>query len=103
VSRAGVMEAVRVAVRTSQAADEWACCPSAVVRLFGAAASVAYRPDPTEIGRPAAAGLGAITQRDVLDVLMGLPAGLPVAAGSLTTRDQRILQRARYGAVERSG
>jgi hypothetical protein len=101
VSRAGVVEAVQAAVRTSEVADEWARCPSAVVRLFGAAAGVAYRPDPAEIARRAVVGLGAISQRDVLDVLMGLPAGLPVAAGSLTTRDQRVLRRAPYGAVER--
>lgn len=103
MSRAGMVEAVQAAVRSSQVADEWACYPSAVVRLFGAAAGVAYRPDPTEIARRAAVGLGAITQRDILDVLMGLPAGLPVTADSLPTRDQRILRRAPHSTIERDG
>lgn len=101
MSRTGVVEAVQAAVRTSRVADEWACCPSAVVRLFGAAAGVAYRPDPSEIARRATAGLAAITQRDVLDVLMGLPAGLPVSAASLTARDRRILRRAPHGVMDR--
>lgn len=96
-----MVDAVQAAVRTSRVADEWACCPSAVVRLFGAAAGVAYRPNPSEITRRARAGLGAITQRDVLDVLMELPAGLPVNTASLTARDRRILRRAPHGVFER--
>lgn len=100
MSRAGVAEAVRAAMTTSPVTDELARCPSAAVRMFVAAAGVAYLPDETETARRAAAGLGAITQRGVLDVLMSLPTGLPVAVDTLTERERRLVRRAPSGAVE---
>jgi hypothetical protein len=48
-----------------------------VVRLLGSAAGVAYHPDSAELARRTRVGLGSITQRDVLDVLMGLPRAYP--------------------------
>jgi hypothetical protein len=100
VSRAGVAQAVRAAVTTSNTTDELTQSASAVVRIFGAAAGVAYLPDQTETARRGTVGLGPITQRDVLDVLMGLPVGLPVAAQAVTKRERRLLRRAPHGAVE---
>lgn len=101
MSRAGVAEAVRAAVATSESADEDLLrCRSAAVRMFGSAAGVAFQRDAVEIARRAAVGLGSIAQRDVLDALMNLPMGLPVAVGELTDRERRLLRRAPRGAVE---
>lgn len=98
MSRHSVMDAVQAAVTTSPAED-WARCPSAGVRLFGARAGVAYRLDSAEMSRRATVGLGAITQRDVLEALMGLPASLPVTTSALTPREQQTLRRAPRGAL----
>jgi hypothetical protein len=68
--------------------------------VFGAAAGVAYLPDDVETARRAEVALGAITQRGALDVLMGLPVGLPVAAGMLTDRERRLLRQVPCGAVD---
>ncbi|MGW5722826.1 hypothetical protein ACWEVP_42110 [Amycolatopsis sp. NPDC003865] len=100
MSRAGVAEAVRAAMTASPVADELVRCPSAAVRMFGAAAGVAYRPDETELTRRTTAGLGPITHRGVLDALWSLPTGLPVATAKLNERERKLLQRAPRGAVE---
>jgi hypothetical protein len=100
VSRAGVAQAVRAAVSSSQATDALTCCPSTVVRVFGVTAGVAYVPDRVEIARRDAVGLGALTQRDVLEFLMGLPVGLPVASEDLCERERRLLAHTPHGAVE---
>jgi hypothetical protein len=99
MSRHSVMDAVHAAVTTSPA-DDWASCPSAGLRLFGSRAGVAYRLDSAEITRRATTGLGAIIQRDVLDALMSLPAGLPVTTSALTAREQQALRRAPRGALD---
>jgi hypothetical protein len=101
VSRAGVAEAARAAVTTPNVLDELARCPSASVKMFGAAAGVAYLPNPAEVARRDVVGLSSITQRDVLDALMGLPAGLPVSVDELSERELRLLRRAPDGAVDR--
>ncbi|MBB5913928.1 hypothetical protein BJY24_002795 [Nocardia transvalensis] len=61
---------------------------------------VAYQPNLMEVARRRAVGLEAITQMDLLDALMGLPAGLPVSVGDLTDRERRLLRRAPVGAVD---
>jgi hypothetical protein len=103
VSLASVAQAVRAATTTaatSQATGALARCPVAAVHVFGAAAGVAYRPDQAEVARRAAVSLGSITQRDVLEVLMGLPVGMPVPVHALSERDRRVLRRAPHGAVD---
>jgi hypothetical protein len=75
-------------------------CPSVVVDVFGAAAGVAYRADQVETARRVAVGLGSVTQREVLEVLMGLPVGLPVPARELGYRDRRLLGRMPRGVVD---
>ncbi|EWM19757.1 hypothetical protein [Kutzneria sp. 744] len=39
----------------------------------------------------------------MLEAMMGLPAGVPVAVDDLTERERRLLPRAPRGAVERDG
>ncbi|WP_370945335.1 hypothetical protein AB5J62_40640 [Amycolatopsis sp. cg5] len=100
MSRVGVAEAVRAAVTNTRAFSELESCPSARVRLFGAAAGIAYVPDAVEVARRETMGIGAITQRGVLDALMGLPVGVPVSEADLNGREQQLLRRAPGGIVE---
>jgi hypothetical protein len=76
---------------------------TAAVRVFGVLAGIAYRVDHAETARRDAVVLGAITERAVVDALMGLPADVPVAVGDLTERERRLLPRAPRGAVDRDG
>ncbi len=71
----------------------------ATVRLFGVPASVTYRLDATEVERRRSAGLGSLARLDLLDVLMGLPVGLPVQRACLTEREQRLLRELPDGVV----
>jgi hypothetical protein len=100
VSRAGVAEAARAVVTTQHVPDSLERCASAVVRVLDTTVGVAYLPDLTEISRRQAVGLGAITQMDLLDALMGLPAGLPVAVDDLSVRERRLLRGAPEGVVD---
>jgi len=100
VSRAGVAEAVDAAVTTSPVTNSGVPCRSAVVRVFGGAAGVAYSPDQAETARRVAVGLGPITQRSLLDALMSLPVGLPVAHCDLSRRERKLLQCAPFGALK---
>ncbi|SMD27627.1 hypothetical protein [Kibdelosporangium aridum] len=102
MSRVGVAEAVRAAVRTSDL-DERTWCPSVAMRLFGGVVDVAYCLDESEHARRVAAGVGAVTQRGVLDALMGLPVGLPVAVHDLSERERHLLQRVPHGVVDYDG
>jgi hypothetical protein len=84
-------------------ACEWSQYQSAVVRMFGAATGIAYLPDLAEIGRRSEVALGAITDRAVLDAMMGLPVGIPIAAGCVTQRERHQLARAPRGVVDYDG
>jgi hypothetical protein len=71
------------------------------VRVLGTAVELTYVPDEREAARRSAAGLGAVDRRDVLDVLLGLPLGSPVAVDDLTPPERSVLRSAPEGAVER--
>lgn len=60
-------------------------------------ATVIYRPNRTEFERRRATGLSGITRLDQLDLLMGLPAGLPVMPDRT---DRRTLCRLLKGCVD---
>lgn len=100
VSRSGVAEAAKVAVASGQSQNWSSRCSTAVVRVLDTSVGLAYLPDREEIARRRSAGLGSITRMDVLDVLTGLPAGMPVAVDGLTDRERRRLRQAPDGLVE---
>ncbi|MEV6427227.1 hypothetical protein [Nocardia sp. NPDC051463] len=100
MSRAGVAEAARAVATSQQIPDLLEQGSTAVVRMLDVTAGVAYLPNVDEVARRAALGLGAVTQMDLLDALMGLPAGLPVPVGDLTDRERRIIRRAPAGVVD---
>lgn len=106
MSRAGLAQAMRAAATAAPVAGgvgDLARYPTAMVRVFGAVAGVAYRSDPAEMTRRRAVGCGAITGRAELDALMNIPVGVPVDGRALSERERRLLQRLPRGAVETDG
>jgi len=70
------------------------------VRWGGVDAAIAYLPNHAEQARRRRAGLTAVTRLDQLDLMMDLPAGLPVHPGSLTEPSRRMIKRLPRGCVE---
>lgn len=70
--------------------------------MFGTTAGVVFRTDVTEIARRRACSLGSLTELALLDALLGLPVGLPVAVADLTDVERRRLDRVPAGAVDRA-
>ncbi|MCK9895234.1 hypothetical protein [Frankia sp. AgB32] len=67
---------------------------------LGGWVALAGTPDPTETARRTQAGLGAVTDVPVLEMLLGLPHGLPVPPGALSDRDRRALAAAPAGCAD---
>lgn len=106
MSAAGLTDAVHEAANTSDAVDfgaGLAGCQSAPLRTFGTLAGVVYRPNQAEVARRRSQRVGSFTEMDVLDVLMGLPAGLPIARTELTDLERALVDRAPGGAIEHRG
>lgn len=73
----------------------------AVVEALGAKVVAAYRIEARERERRAAAGMKPLTRPDALNLLMALPLGEPIPAGSLSDRERRALKCLPKGAVVR--
>lgn len=103
MSRSGLAEAIKVvaaSVPDGGPNAAWSRCATAKVQMFGAVAGVAYRVDPDESQRRSVGGHGAVIELGVLDALLGLPAGMPVAWNAVSERDRRLLRRAPLGSLE---
>jgi hypothetical protein len=72
----------------------------AQVRMFGVRAGVVVSVNDGEWRRRERVGLGGVTGLDVLDGLLGLPLGVPVAVQALTGRERRLVNRLPEGVVE---
>lgn len=72
----------------------------APVRVRNVDATIVYRPNRDEQNRRRQAGLTAVTRLDQLDLMMQLPAGIPVPETSLSTVERRLIQRLPDGCVE---
>jgi hypothetical protein len=105
VSGTGLLAAaVRAATSASVVADAGLTdCHGTVVRIFGTAAGVAYRLDHAEVTRRREHQLGALTDMDVLDALMGLPIGVPVERSVLAKAELALVDRLPAGVVEHRG
>lgn len=103
MSRAGVTQAVRAALIRSASRDRASVYGEGVVSMFGVTAGVAYELDPIETARRDLAGLGAVPRPDVLEVLMGLPLGLPVAVADLSRQEMVLLRDAPRGMIDLKG
>ncbi|MFC6091535.1 hypothetical protein [Saccharothrix lopnurensis] len=97
--------AVRAAKSTSATGSsrDTRLARSAIVTLFGSVAGLVYELDEVEASRRATEQFSPLTDLAVLDVLMGMPAGLPVALEDLTERERGILRRCPPGAVDVEG
>lgn len=73
---------------------------SARVRMRGVDITMAYVPDEAEQRRRVAAGLTGVTRMDLLDVLLGLPAGATVPWAALTARERRAVRELPAGCVD---
>lgn len=71
----------------------------AVMPIMGAEALICYRLDADEHARRQRAGGSAISSADVLELLLGLPAAVPIPVTSLTCRERAALDRAPHAAV----
>lgn len=73
------------------------------VRVLGETVAVAYVLDEGEDRRRRAVGLGSVVRHDQLDVLLGLPAELPVPSHELSHAEARLLTELPPGCVEQLG
>lgn len=96
---AGNPEILRAAARAASPAARCGGARFTAVSAMGAEALVCYRLDEAEAGRRRLAGAGAITSADALELLLGLPVGMPVPVTSLTRREEGALKVAPPGAV----
>jgi hypothetical protein len=71
------------------------------VELFGRNTHVRIRVNDAELDRRAAAGVGAVTEHAVLEVLASLPADEWFDWSMLLRREQRLLRAAPTGVIER--
>jgi len=69
------------------------------VNVLGERVWMVYRRDEAEWRRRTNHGLGALTELDLLDVLMDLPAHMPVPLGSLAAHKRRTLARLPAGVI----
>ncbi|MEV5750626.1 hypothetical protein AB0L00_22630 [Actinoallomurus sp. NPDC052308] len=70
------------------------------VRMRGVEVTMAYVPDEAERRRRAAAGLTGVTRVDLLDVLLGLPAGATVPWPALSAKERRAVRELPPGCAE---
>jgi hypothetical protein len=70
------------------------------MRIMNVQAVFSYTVDPVEHARRERAGGGAVMSPDVLDLLLGLPVGLPVPVVGLTGRERGALRTAPRWAVQ---
>jgi hypothetical protein len=74
-----------------------------VAPMLGVRAWWSVTPDPDELARREGAQFTCLRRLDVVDVLLSLPIGGPVAASSLSAHEQRIVGRLPQRVVERAG
>lgn len=75
---------------------------TAEIRAWSVDATIVYRPDLDEFERRRDVGLKAVTRLDQLDLLMELPAGLPVPTASLSASTRRQVRELPAGCVEQT-
>lgn len=95
----GTPETLAAAARAASPAVRASEVHFALMPVMGAEALVCYRLDDGELARRHRAGAGSLCSADVLELLMGLPVGMPVPVTSLTRRETAALKFAPPGAV----
>jgi len=95
----GVAETFAAAARAASPAVQGDEARRLLMPIPGSEALICYRLDDGEHARRQRAGAGAILSVDVLELLLGLPIGMPVPVASLTGRERAALKPAPHGAV----
>lgn len=95
----GTVQALTAAARAASPAVRSGAVQCAVMPVLGVEALICYRLDDREVTRRRQAGAGAFPSADVLELLLGLPVGMPVPVSGLTAREGAALRLARGGAV----
>jgi hypothetical protein len=67
--------------------------------IMGTEALLCYRLDDSEHARRRQAGTGVILSADVLELLLGLPIGMPIPVVSLTRRERAALRLTPRGSI----
>ncbi|MCK9925106.1 hypothetical protein MXD61_25100 [Frankia sp. AgPm24] len=94
-SPVGRREAVAAVAATLAPSVGWSCRSTAL----GAEALLCFDLDSDEHRRRQAAGLGAVVDVGVLELLLGLPLGQPVGRGDLGRWEQRAVAKAPPGCL----
>jgi len=95
----GTPETLAAAARAASPAVRASEVDFALLPVIGTEALVCYRLDDGEAARRHRAGAGNLCLADVLELLLGLPVGMPVPVTSLTRRETAALKLAPPGAV----
>jgi hypothetical protein len=93
------LERLAAAARAVSTIDLGTGVRTAPMSIMGIKALVCYRMDAAEDTRRRRMSAGPIVSADVLDLLLGLPLGLPVPVAALTRQERGRLARAPHGAV----
>jgi hypothetical protein len=95
----GTPETLAAAARAASPAVRAGEVHFALIPVMGAEALVCYRLDDGEAARRHRSRAGSLCSADVLELLLGLPIGMPVPVTSLTRRETAALKLAPPGAV----
>lgn len=95
----GTPELLAAAARAASPAVRASEVQCALVPVMGAEALICYRLDDGEAARRRRAGAGSLCSADVLELLLGLPVGMPVPVTSLARRESAALKHVPPGAV----
>lgn len=95
----GTQETLAAAARAASPAVRCSKVHFALMPVMGTEAMVCYRFDDGEATRRHQAGLGSLRSAEMLELLLGLPVGMPVPVTSLTRRESAALKLAPSGAV----
>ena len=88
----GTAQALTAAARAASPAVRSGAVSCTVMPVLGVEALICYRLDDREVMRRRRAGAGAIPSADLLELLLGLPVGMPVPVSALTSREGAALR-----------
>jgi hypothetical protein len=72
-----------------------------ILPILGVRALLRYRFDAQEVDRRRRARVGAVRDPEILDLLLGLPVGIPVSVEALTPMERSALRLTPPGVVQR--
>lgn len=95
----GVAETFAAAARAASRGKATGGLRRSAMRIFDTEALICYRLDEVEHARRFDVRAGVLASADVLELLLGLPVGMPVPLASLSGRERDALRSAPVGSV----